>query len=484
VKTTEPIPAQSDPRPLCVDLDGTLIATDTLWESLLLLVKANPAGALLVPLWWGKGKAYLKRRLAEQVVPNVATFPYRPEVLAYIQQVRAAGRPVLLVTASDQRVADAVRDHLRVFDEAIGSDGVRNLRGEAKRKLLEERYGGAGFAYAGDSATDLPVWRASGEAVIVSVCPAKSRAALHHGSITEVAVPPRARATAILRALRPHQWLKNILLFVAPILAYRLDNLETALQVLSAFLAFSLTASSTYVLNDLLDLESDRQHTTKRKRPFAAAQLSIPEGLLLSAASMAGGLLLSLLVLPLLFTWAIAGYLVVTVAYSVYLKRKLIVDVVILALLFTYRVLAGGLAVDVPVSFWLLAYSMFFFTGLAFAKRYSDLVRLQGEGRDRVPGRNYGAMDLPAILSVGSASGLIAVMVFCLYINSPEVRLLYPRPEALWLVCPVLLYWFTRVWFLAVRGELHDDPVIFAIKDRNSYIAGLVAAVCLVVAKW
>jgi 4-hydroxybenzoate polyprenyltransferase len=199
---------------------------------------------------------------------------------------------------------------------------------------------------------------------------------------------------------------------------------------------------------------------------------------------MAGGLLLSLLVLPLLFTWAIAGYLVVTVAYSVYLKRKLIVDVVILALLFTYRVLAGGLAVDVPVSFWLLAYSMFFFTGLAFAKRYSDLVRLQGEGRDRVPGRNYGAMDLPAILSVGSASGLIAVMVFCLYINSPEVRLLYPRPEALWLVCPVLLYWFTRVWFLAVRGELHDDPVIFAIKDRNSYIAGLVAAVCLVVAKW
>jgi 4-hydroxybenzoate polyprenyltransferase len=184
------------------------------------------------------------------------------------------------------------------------------------------------------------------------------------------------------------------------------------------------------------------------------------------------------------FIWVIVGYLVVTVAYSLYLKRKLIVDVVVLALLFTYRVLAGGLAADVPVSFWLLAFSMFFFTGLAFAKRYSDLARQLAEGRDRMLGRNYGAADLPTILSVGSGCGLVAVMVFCLYINSPEVHLLYPQPRALWLVCPVLLYWYTRVWFLAARSELHDDPIVFAIRDRNSYLAGLIAAACLVAAKW
>jgi 4-hydroxybenzoate polyprenyltransferase len=255
-------------------------------------------------------------------------------------------------------------------------------------------------------------------------------------------------------------------------------------QVLFAFIAFSLVASAGYVLNDLLDLDSDRQHATKRNRPFAAARLTVPEGLLLALASLAAGFALSLAAVRPVFALVLAGYFVATLVYSLYLKRKLIVDVVVLALLFTYRVLAGGLAVDVPVSFWLLAFSLFFFTGLAFAKRYSDLARQLAEGRDRALGRSYGAADLQTILSVGSGCGLVAVMVFALYIHSPEVLLLYNRPEALWLVCPVLLYWFTRVWFLAARGELHEDPIVFAIKDRNSYLAGLVAAVCLVAAKW
>jgi 4-hydroxybenzoate polyprenyltransferase/phosphoserine phosphatase len=467
---------------LAVDLDGTLIATDTLWESLLLLVKASPVDLLRVPHWLLEGKASLKRRLAEHVLPDVARFPYRPEVLSFIEEARAAGARVLLVTASDQRVADAVRDHLGIFDEAIGSDGVRNLRGEAKRKLLVERYGPRGFAYMGDSAADLPIWRAAGEAVVVG-SPSASSALRGSGAVTEIDLPSRGRAAAIIRALRPHQWVKNLLLLVAPTLGYRLDDPTTLFRVLGAFVAFSLAASSAYVLNDLLDLEADRQHPTKKRRPLAAARLSIPEGVILCTSAMAGGLLVSL-VLGGSFIWVIVGYLAVTVAYSSYLKRKLIVDVVVLALLFTYRVLAGGLAVEVPVSFWLLAFSLFFFTGLAFAKRYSDLARQLADGRARMLGRNYEAADLPTILSVGSGCGLVAVMVFCLYINSPEVHLLYPQPQALWLVGPVLLYWYTRIWFLAARSELHDDPIVFAIRDRNSYFAGLIAAACLLAAKW
>jgi 4-hydroxybenzoate polyprenyltransferase/phosphoserine phosphatase len=484
LKSSEEVPPRPPGLPLAVDLDGTLIATDTLWESLLLLVATRPATALAVPFWWLEGRAHLKRRLAERALPNVATFPYRPEVLAYIQSARAAGRPVLLVTASDQKVADAVREHLGIFDEAIGSDGVSNLRGDAKRELLEARYGPRGFAYVGDSRADLPIWRAAGEAVVVGAAPSVARALRATDAPKQIDLPSRETGAATLRALRPHQWVKNLLLLVAPILAYRLGDPETLLRVLGGFVAFCLTASSAYVLNDLLDLESDRQHATKKHRPFAAAQLSIPQGLLLSLGSMAAGLLVSLLVLPGIFTWAIVGYLVVTVAYSVYFKRKLIVDVVLLAMLFTHRVLAGGLAVDVPVSFWLLAFSMFFFTGLAFAKRYSDLVRQVAEGRAGIPGRNYEAADLPTILSVGSGCGLVAVMVFCLYINSPEVHVLYRQPRALWLVCPILLYWFTRIWFLASRNALHDDPIVFAIRDGKSYLAGLIAAACLVAAKW
>jgi len=483
VTGTVPSRASTGGLPLAVDLDGTLIATDTLWESVLLLTRRDPLALLRLPLWYLKGKAHLKRSLADRVLPSVAAFPYRPEVVAHIEKARAAGRPVLLLTASDQRVADAVRDHLGLFDEAVGSDGVRNMRGDAKRRFLEERYGPRGFAYAGDSAADVPVWQGAGEAVLVGVSPSLAAAASGGGTVTRIDLPSRARASAVVKALRPHQWVKNILLFVAPILGYRVDSFGMVVETLAAFFSFSFAASAGYVLNDLLDLESDRLHSTKKSRPFAAARLSIPEGLLLALACLAGALLLSLATRPV-FTLAVAGYFVATVTYSVYLKRKLIVDVVVLALLFTYRVLAGGLAVDVPVSFWLLAFSLFLFTGLAFAKRYSDLVRQLAEGKDRAHGRNYSAADLPTILSVGSGCGLVAVMVFALYIHSPEVRLLYPRPQALWIVCPVLLYWFTRVWFLAARNELNDDPIVFAIKDRNSYLAGLVAAACLLAAKW
>jgi 4-hydroxybenzoate polyprenyltransferase len=254
--------------------------------------------------------------------------------------------------------------------------------------------------------------------------------------------------------------------------------------LLVAFFAFSFTASSVYVLNDLLDLEQDRQHRSKRKRPFASGLLSIPTGLVLFPLVLGLGLFLGGFFLPWKFTVALLGYFALTTVYSFYLKRKLILDVLALGGLFTYRVLAGGLAVGVQVSFWLLAFSLFFFTGLAFVKRFSELIETQAKELDRVPGRNYWVSDLQIITSIGPACGLIAVLIFCLYMNSPEVLRLYPRPEALWLIVPVLIYWNTRVWFLAGRDQLHDDPVVFAIRDRNSYLAGLVAGLCILAATY
>ena len=475
---------QSNQRPLCVDLDGTLIATDALWESFLLLLKSKPWLLLAVPLWYGQGKAKMKRKLVGLVKPDPAALPYRAEVLAYISAAKEAGRPAYLVTASDQAIADGVGAHLGIFEEAIGSDGATNLKGAQKAAFLEERYGKGGFDYVGDSPADVPLWSSAHTAVAVDPKSGVAGKARQANPRTEVIQPEIMSAPkAMLKALRPHQWLKNVLLFVAPILAHRTDP-ALWLQVFLGFIAFSLTASSVYILNDLLDLESDRQHRTKKRRPFASGALSIQAGLSMFPVVLLTGLAISTVFLPWMFTAALLGYWALTTAYSFYLKRKLVVDVLTLAALFTYRVLAGGLAAEVAVSEWLLGFSMFFFLGLAFVKRYSELVQTQQKELERIPGRGYWVIDLQLVTSFGPAAGFMAVLVFCLYIASPQVKELYSNPQFLWLIAPILLYWIARVWFLAGRDQLHDDPVLFAIRDRHSYLAGVLTLVCLVLAAW
>ncbi|MEM7679172.1 MAG: UbiA family prenyltransferase, partial [Myxococcota bacterium] len=342
--------ASADRRPLCVDLDGTLIATDMLWESFLLLLKSKPWLLLVVPVWFSQGKAKMKRRLVELVQPDPAALPYRPEVLAYITAAKDAGRPAHLVTASDQRLADRVQQHLQIFDEAIGSDGTTNLKGANKAALLESRFGRGAYDYVGDSSADAAPWEAAHTAIAVDPRSGIAQKARRANPRVEV-ITPKMQSTpkAMMKALRPHQWLKNVLLFVAPILAHRTE-LALWLQVLLGFVAFSLTASSVYILNDLLDLESDRQHRTKRHRPFAAGALSIPAGLALFPVVLLGGLVTSAVFLPWMFTAALIGYWALTTAYSFYLKRKMMVDVLTLAALFTYRVLSGGLAARRPSS--------------------------------------------------------------------------------------------------------------------------------------
>ncbi|MEQ9495431.1 MAG: UbiA family prenyltransferase [Deltaproteobacteria bacterium] len=469
-------------RPLCVDLDGTLIATDALWESFLLLIKAKPYAVPAVPLWLLGGKANLKQRLADRVLPDAAALPYREPVLERVRQAKSEGRQVLLVTASEQRIADRVGTHLELFDEVVGSNGDLNLKGSNKAKFLTERFGEGAFDYIGDTDADFPLWKASGRAFVANASSSMlAKAKAQVGEVEAVGTRSGSKVKAIVKALRPHQWMKNVLLFVAPLLGH-IRDIETWVHVLIAFFAFSFTASSVYVLNDLLDLDSDRQHRTKKNRPFASGALSIPFGLLMFPLAMGSGIGLSLVFLPLKFTGALLGYLVLTTAYSVWLKRKLMVDVLMLASLFTYRVLSGGVAADVTVSFWLLGFSMFFFLGLAFVKRFSELVATMEKDVDKVPGRGYWVSDIDIIRSVGPSSGLMAVLVFCLYMNSPEVQSLYAQPTALWGIAPILLYWIMRVWFLASRNQLHDDPVLFAVRDKISIFAGFLAVGCLVAA--
>jgi 4-hydroxybenzoate polyprenyltransferase len=480
---TDSTPAQTK-RPLCVDLDGTLVATDTLAESFLELVKIAPWKVFGLFSAWISGRPQLKRYMAHNAPVDPATLPYRDEVLGEMRRARDEGRQVLLVTGSDQATADAVAAHVGQFDEAIGSDGHVNLKAARKAEFLVSRFGAGGFQYVGDSSADLPIWTAANEALMV--CPSAStrRSAKRSVSRATVLVERPNKLKAAVQELRPHQWAKNVLLFVPLYFSHQYTDLTLVFTAVMAFFAFSCCASSIYVLNDLVDLPADRLHRSKRSRPLAAGTLSIPEGIALSVGSLALSIALAVVFVTPAFVIVLLGYVVLTTAYSFVLKQRMIVDVLTLASLFTYRVMAGGVAVDVKLSPWLLAFSIFFFTSLAFVKRYAELIQVKGDGGQSLKGRNYVPADIPIITSAGPASGLLAVLVFALYINSPAMVMYYSRPEALWGICLVLVYWIIRIWFLAARDRMHDDPVLFAVKDKISLMAGALVVLCLLVARY
>jgi len=477
-----PPPISFREPPLCVDLDGTLIAGDLVWESLIALMRTRPWLLLLLPWWLLRGRAYLKDQLASRVQLDPGSLPYRAEVLALLRREKAANRYLVLATASNIRLARAVADHLELFDEVLGSDAGRNLKGRRKLQALQEQFGQVGFDYIGDARADLPLWEAARKAYLVQPSARLLRKARTRCTPNLIEAPQPGLARSVLKLLRPHQWAKNLLLFVALIGAHMLKDGPRLLACCLAFAAFSACASAIYILNDLTDLEADRRHPTKCRRPLASGALSIPQGLVLFSVLLAGSFLLALTTLPLLFTGSMVLYLLLTTWYSLHLKREPIVDVFVLAGLYTLRIVAGGLAATVPVSGWLLAFAIFFFISLALAKRYAELARAAEENSEGLHRRGYLVEDLGLIRSLGPASGYMAILTMCLYINAPETRQLYSTPQLLWGVCLVLFYWITRVWFLAQRRLLHEDPVTFAIKDPISYICGAVVAGVLLIA--
>ena len=462
--------------PLCVDLDGTLVRTDLLVESALSLLRRNPFYALRFGVWLLRGKAALKREIAERSEVNVTLLPYEPRVVDWLRG-DAAQRRRVLCTASDRRLAAAVAAHIGGFDEVLASDGERNLAGANKAETLRARFGERGFDYAGNAAADLAVWRHARHAIVVNAPPALAQRAAQAAPVERIFERESASWRVWMTALRPHQWLKNLLVCLPLLAAHRLLDPGSALLSIAAFVSFSLCASGVYLLNDLLDLESDRSHPRKRLRPFAAGTLALTSGLIAAPLLTLAAFALALAIGPA-FALVLLGYYLLTLAYSFALKRIAMLDTVVLAALYTVRIIAGTAAIHVPLSFWLLAFSMFLFLSLAMIKRYTELHTLLQFGRERADGRGYAVDDLGLIQSLGGASGYLAVLVLALYINSTASEALYRHQQVLWLLCPLLLYWISRIWLKTHRGLMHDDPVVFAATDRASQI---VLALCAVV---
>lgn len=451
---------------LFVDLDGTLIRTDLLFESLLRLIRRNPLYLAVIPFWLLRGRAWLKHQIARRVKIDAAGLPYNEEFLAWLRRQRDGGRAMTLISASNQSYVDAVSEHLGLFEAAVGSDAETNLKSRRKLRRIEEM-GGGDFAYAGDSRADLPIWSRAKQIVMVNCAPAVSRRfasresdVLNFGSASAVFRP-------LLRAVRPHQWLKNTLLFVPLILSHQLTQPELLFASAIGFIAFCLCTSSVYLLNDMLDLDSDRAHRTKRRRPFAAGELPLAAGFIAAPALLLGAFLVSSL-LPADFRLVLLIYWLLTCLYSFALKRIFLVDVATLATLYALRVAAGAEAIEVVTTNFLIAFSLCFFLGLALVKRVTELVNLQTQATEAVSGRAYRRSHEPLLSVIGGLASVLAVVVFAFYINAPATTRLYGSPLILWLICPLLIVLLGRIWRLARAGRLHEDPVLFAVEDRFS----------------
>jgi 4-hydroxybenzoate polyprenyltransferase/phosphoserine phosphatase len=461
-----------------VDLDGTLIKTDVLWESVMLLARHSLWQLLKLPIWLLRGRAFLKRQIALRVALDVEMLPFSANFLQYLRAQHATGRRLVLVTASDRIVAEAIGQHVALFDEVIASEGTVNVSGAGKRNVLVGKFGMHGYDYAGNSRADLPVWRACHRAILVNAGRGLRSKAAACATVEQVFHDRKGKPATWLRAARIHQWAKNVLVFLPLITSHTISSSQKLLQSVLAFIVFSLCASSVYILNDLFDISSDRQHAIKRRRAFAAGDASIPSGLLAALVFLLGAATLSLL-LPWRLQAVMVGYLTVATAYSLWFKHYLLVDVFVLGGLYAVRVLAGGAATGIWLSPWLIAFCMFFFLSLALVKRFAELI---GARRDKLAGRDYAAEDLHAIGSLGTSSGFMCVLVLALYINSPQVTELYRSPEILWLLCPLVMYWISRMWIIAHRGKMDSDPLVFAVRDRISYLIAACSALLLLIA--
>lgn len=458
-------------RPLYVDLDGSLIRTDCLWELAAQLLCRHPLRLARI-LWQCRGsRARLKFRLAAEIDLPVETLPLNPGVVELIRAHAAACGPVFLATASPEPLARRLADHLGFFDGVLATTERCNLKGEAKLAAIRIHcacLGSDAFGYVGDSRADLPLWRAAAEAWNANPHRRFALPGLR-------AVPPapgerrRSRARSWWKLLRPSQWSKNFLLFLPLILSHQTGNLPLLGRTLLATAAFSAMASAIYVFNDFSDVFRDRAHPRKRLRPLASGEVPLWQAPLLSAGLLGAACLLGGTGVGLPFLGMLGLYLASNLLYTFWIKHRPVVDVVGLALMYTLRIFAGGVATGLEVSKWLLTFSLFFFLSLAFGKRYQEIAPVAAA---RHGARGYVEADLPVIELGGLCSGFISVLVLALYINSPEVLRLYRVPDLLWLICPLVIYWTGRFWLLTGRGQLHDDPVVFALKDRTSWITG------------
>ena len=442
--------SDSESIPLCVDLDGTLVKLDTLHQALFLLLRRDPVSMLKIPSWLRKGKAHLKDQVMRRVELNAPDLPYNTKLLNWLKQEHSKGRKLILATASNYRTANAVAEHLGIFDDVLASNEETNLRHTRKLDAIQKRF--PTFAYAGNDFADFPIWDAAEEVILAN--PSKAAKKEYAIRADHIFMEQRPIGQMFIKAMRPQQWLKNLLIFSPMLLAHRFTDLRTLLYTTIAFFSFSFAASSIYVLNDLFDLSADQHHPRKRKRPFASGDLPISAGIMLTPLLVLMSLgLCAFLPPPFLITLLV--YYAITTAYSWRVKQMPIADVLTLAILYSMRIVAGSMATGTAVSGWFIEFAIFLFLSLALVKRTSELKDMKDSGaeNDSHRERGYRVDDLPLLLGFGTAAGYISVFVFTMYLGSDKVAELYTYPSLLWIFCPLLLYWITRIWHLAWRGK-------------------------------
>ena len=470
--------AETSRLPLVVDLDGTLIRSNLLIEATFAYLGRNPfaIGHLFFALL--KGRPQFKEFLAARMALDASILPYNEEVLERIRQTAASGRPVYLASASNRRFVVSVAEHVGLFQGCFASDEYVNLSGAAKASRLSQTFGERGFDYIGNERADLPVWAIAAHCICVDASPGLLSKLLKILPQAETSVSPKLTLKTWAKLLRVHQYVKNVLVFV-PVITAHVFDLTSILMSALAMIAFCLCSSSVYILNDLVDLTADRQHPIKRNRPLASGAVPLGYGVLAIPLLLVLSFAIAVHV-SMPFAGVLLGYLALTTAYTFSLKRKMVVDVVSLAMLYTIRVVAGTVVTGTPISEWLLGFSIFIFTALALIKRYTELAtRLDADLPD-LTNRNYKIGDLNIVAALAAASGFNAVTIFSLYISSDTVRSLYRHPQVLWLMCPILMYWIGRMLLLAHRRLIDDDPIVFALRDKVSLMVLIAIGIAII----
>ncbi|MGI6681309.1 MAG: UbiA family prenyltransferase [Bdellovibrionota bacterium] len=472
---------------LFVDLDGTLIKGDLLYECLISIIKKSFFSIFFIPIWLLKGKAYLKEKFSLLIELNVELLPYNQEVVAYIKAKKEKGIRIILATASNHNLAKPISGFLGLFDDVIASNKKENLKGKNKLKkiksYLSDNNFSKEFSYIGDSTADIVIFNEAKEPIIVGNEKIYNKIKLKNKNAKFIAESAKFSITSFLSMIRTYQWVKNLLIFIPLILSHKFLNIDLVLKAIVAFFSFSFLASSVYIINDIFDINADRMHPSKKHRAIASGDIPISLGLKTVIFLIPFSIVISLS-LGKEFLLILTLYFITTTLYSIFFKKIVLVDILILSLLYTVRILAGGVALNIALSPWLAMFSLFMFFSLACAKRYAELYAVKNNLQHKIMGRGYQASDLEQIQIFGSSSGYIAVLIFALYIQSDVSVRLYKTPSFLWGLCPLMLYWISRVWLISHRGQMEQDPIIFAMKDKASYIILVFVVIIFVVAKY
>jgi 4-hydroxybenzoate polyprenyltransferase len=471
--------------PLIVDLDGTLLLTDTLWEAVLRLVVSKPLTAILIPIWMLRGKAYFKAKVANQQPWQPRRIPLNEPLVEYLQAQRAIGRTIILATAAHRSIAQVVASHLDIFSSVLATDSAVNLEGIHKLEAIVKTVGPQ-FSYAGNANADIPIWKKAQSAIVVSSSTGLVDRVSKLTRVEQHFVVQGGGWRGWMKAIRVHQWLKNLLVFVPLVTSLTFFQPDHVLHLIECFLAFCAVASGTYIANDLFDLDHDRAHASKRYRPLANGAIELSAAIAVSVVLVTSGLLVTAAI-----NWSLSlilsAYLFLTLAYSLVLKRHVVADMTALAALYTLRIIAGAYAINVPLSQWLLTFSCLLFFGLAALKRCTELSQLEDPASTKTaPGRDYKATDLRVLWPMGVAASFSSVVVFELFMVSQAAATAkepMPWSPASWITSILLLYWLTRLWIKTSRGEMNDDPIVYAIRDRGSRITVLAIVLFFVAAR-